>query len=124
LGGECPSTEGGEGIDCSANALISAERASGVAIRDRTANGIAHDVNLVLPGHGQPGSLNCYDWKTKANPGGDGNYEHVTVVVDQGSEVHPSSTSGEFRLAPQGILEPFAGRIENYEYNWRYILSK
>jgi RHS repeat-associated protein len=124
LGGEKPSTEGGKGIDCSANALISAERASGVSIKDRTANDIAHDKKLVQPGNNQPGSLNLYDWNTQAKPNGDGKYEHVTVNTNDGNEVHPSSNGGIIKLVPQSSLDSYAGKKANFEFNWRYILSK
>jgi len=123
-GGEKPSTEGGEGIDCSANPLIAAERVSGESLRDRNANGILTDKKLVKLGHSQKGSLNGFDWKTNNHPNGDNIFDHITVITGEGTEIHPSSNSGTIMLIPEGSVDRFAGKKVNYEFNWRYILGK
>jgi cell wall-associated NlpC family hydrolase len=116
-GGQQPTNEGGPGIDCSSNALISGERASSENIRDRTANEMYNDPNLLIDGQGQVGSLNFYDWD------GDGIFDHVTVVGNDGMEIHPSSNAGTINSVAQGSLDSFAQTIVNKAFNWAYILG-
>lgn len=118
LGGNKPSNEGGKGIDCSGNALLSGERASGEKLKDRTANEMVLDPNLLRDGSGQPGSLNFYDLT------GDGVYEHVTVVGENDKEVHPSSNKGTINLVDKGLLDSFFVKKVNKEFNWNYIRGK
>ncbi len=117
LGGEKPSNEGGNGIDCSSCALISGERASGTGLADRTANSMLKDPNLLVAGDGKAGSLNFYDWD------GDNKYEHVTVVGENNKEIHPSSNSGTIKLVENGSLDQYAENTVNKNYNWDYILG-
>ena len=120
-GGETPSTEGGSGIDCSANVLISGERASKVNINDRTANEIYSDPKLMVPGRNNRGSVNFYDWE------GNGVVDHATVLT-QNQEIHPSSKTMTIRLLSQGYLDSYAKtnlpkyKKYNKSFNWRYIL--
>jgi cell wall-associated NlpC family hydrolase len=115
LGGRLPSNEGGLGVDCSGTALLSGERASGIGLRDRTADEMEKDPNLLREGHGQPGSMNFYDET------GDGTYGHVTVVGNNGTEIHPSSNKGTINLVEQGYLDQFFSEKVNREYNWSYV---
>lgn len=118
LGGDTPSNEGGDGIDCSENALLSGERSSGVKLKDRTADGMAKDPLLLRDGAGQPGSMNLYDEE------GDGNFDHITVVGEDGMEIHPSSNKGKIDLVEQGFLDQFFEVKINKEFNWDYIMEE
>lgn len=118
LGGDKPSNEGGKGIDCSENVLLSGERASGVNLKDRTANQIIKDPNLMRNGSGQPGSVNFYDET------GDGVYEHATIVIGNGKEIHPSSNQGTINIVDQGFLDQFFDKKVNKEFNWKYIRGR
>jgi cell wall-associated NlpC family hydrolase len=118
-GGKTPSGEGGTGIDCSRNAMLSAERASGVTLRPRNVIEMRNDRKLLLDGYGGPGSVNFYDWK----PGG-GVPDHVTVVEAEKKEVHPSSNTGTIRLVDHALLESFADSVVNKRFNWLYILGE
>jgi cell wall-associated NlpC family hydrolase len=118
LGGSVPTTEGGEGIDCSESPRLGAKRAAGVEIRDRTADEQAKDPKLMVKSNGKPGSVNFYDWSPS-----DGIFDHATVIVGGGKEVHPSSNSGTIKLVDQGSLNKYAGTVVNKEYNWNYILG-
>lgn len=135
LGGEKPSTDmdGGEGIDCSSAPLIAAERISGVGLRDRTADEIANDPDLVLPGKEEIGSMNAFDWKAGIDWSdsidgpkfiGNGKIDHLTMNAPEAIEIHPSSVSGTITQRNQGALDKLAGSVKNIVFNWRYILGE
>jgi len=115
LGGNIPTTEGGPGSDCSGTALFCAGKVSGSKIKDRNVNGMMMDPNLLVKGSGGPGSLDVYDLE------GDGIYDHVTIVANNGKEVHPSSSSGTIKLVEHGSLDSYFSEKRNMEFNWQYI---
>ena len=134
LGGTVPSTEGGEGIDCSEMPLIGLRRVSGKDITDRTANDILKDPELVIDSKkwgdqnfvvdDRAGCLTGFDWRPNGEFEGNGRFDHITVNIEGGLEIHPSSVSETIKLIPSGSIDRFASTIVHKEFNWRYILGK